>query len=504
MKFYLLSLGCQMNVSDGERVRTVLHEMNMEETKDENEAQLLGIMACSVRQKAIDKVYSTVHKWNKWKNDKSIFTFISGCILPADREKFLKKFDLLFAINELPHLKNLLTQYGIPSEISTRAYAEEQDKPHTQSTTHAAQVTRAPYITPARSPQHNNDATAATKTNDLARGFWQYQPSYTSTFSAFVTIQNGCDKFCTFCAVPYTRGREVSRASSEILAEVHTLMQRGYKSITLLGQNVNSYGLDTGGKELSFAQLLARIGNMAEEMKHTCWVYFTSPHPRDMGRDVLETIARYKALAKQIHLPLQSGDDKLLMKMNRNHSMVRYEKVMQDIGELLPDATVFTDIIVGFCGESRAQFENTKAAMQRYNYAMAYIAMYSPRIGAASSRWTDDIPLEEKKARYHELSQVLQATSRTHCERYLHKTVTVLVEDFARKGNVLRAHTEGKIPVYITVPSTMSHEHTQKTIGTFCSVHIDEVQSLSMKARFSKEVYKTIEENHAHEEMLAL
>lgn len=503
MKFYLLSLGCQMNVSDSERVRTVLHEMNMEETKDETDAQLLGVMACSVRQKAIDSVYSTVHKWNKWKNAKSIFTFISGCILPADREKFLKKFDLLFAINELPQLKNLLTQYGIPSEISTGIYTDEEDiyEIKVREETHETKTLRVPYMTPARTTAQD---ISREKSDDLARGFWQYQPSYTSTFRAFVTIQNGCDKFCTFCAVPYTRGREVSRASSEILAEVYTLMQRGYKSITLLGQNVNSYGLDMNGKELSFAQLLARIGNMAEEMRYKGWVYFTSPHPRDMGRDVLETIARYEALAKHIHLPLQSGDDKLLMKMNRNHSMLRYEKIMRDIWEVLPKATVFTDIIVGFCGESRAQFENTKKAMLRYNYVMAYIAMYSPRIGAASSRWADDVPLEEKKSRYHELSQVLQETSRAHCIQYRDKTLPVLVEDFSRKHDALRAHTEGKIPVYIPIPRTMSYERAKETIGTFCSVKINEVQSLSMKAHFSNEVYEDIAEKPTQEERIAI
>ncbi len=486
-----------MNISDGERVRTVLHEMNMEETQDETQAQLLGIMACSVRQKAIDSVYSTVHKWNKWKNAKSVFTFISGCILPADREKFLKKFDLLFAINELPHLQRLLTNYGIPSEISTQSYTNEENMRNIEipDEINKTQIARAPYITPNRRDKNSDD---------LARGFWKYQPSYTSSFRAFVTIQNGCDKFCTFCAVPYTRGREVSRASSEILAEIHMLMQRGYKSITLLGQNVNSYGYDMGSKELNFAQLLARIGNMAQEMQHKCWVYFTSPHPRDMGRDVLETIAHYEVLAKHIHLPLQSGDDKLLMKMNRNHSMVRYEKIMRDIWQLLPEAAIFTDIIVGFCGESRAQFENTKKAMQRYNYAMAYIAMYSPRIGAASARWTDDIALEEKKSRYHELSQVLQETSRAHCTRYIGKTIPVLVENFSRKHDALRAHTEGKIPVYIPIPRAMNYEMAKKIIGTFCSVKINEVQSLSMKAHFSNEVYDTIKEKNSDEERIAI
>ncbi len=486
-----------MNISDGERVRTVLHEMNMEETQDETQAQLLGIMACSVRQKAIDSVYSTVHKWNKWKNAKSVFTFISGCILPSDREKFLKKFDLLFAINELPHLQRLLTNYGIPSEISTQSYTNEENIRNIEipDEINKTQIARAPYITPNRHDKNSDD---------LARGFWKYQPSYTSSFRAFVTIQNGCDKFCTFCAVPYTRGREVSRASSEILAEIHMLMQRGYKSITLLGQNVNSYGYDMGSKELNFAQLLARIGNMAQEMQHKCWVYFTSPHPRDMGRDVLETIAHYEVLAKHIHLPLQSGDDKLLMKMNRNHSMVRYEKIMRDIWQLLPEAAIFTDIIVGFCGESRAQFENTKKAMQRYNYAMAYIAMYSPRIGAASARWADDIALEEKKSRYHELSQVLQETSRAHCTRYIGKTIPVLVEDFSRKHDALRAHTEGKIPVYIPIPRTMNYEMAKKIIGTFCSVKINEVQSLSMKAHFSNEVYDTIKEKNSDEERIAI
>lgn len=481
MKFHLISLGCQMNISDSERVKTMLHSMGYTETKQEEDAELIGVMACSVRQKAIDKIYSLIHKWEQWKQKKPLITFISGCILPVDREKFLKRFDILFSINELPQLPTLLQQYGI-------------------TTPYAINPTLIPIQTNKKGSEfpHKDNNSNIDEKDALARGFWQIAPSYSSTFEAYVTIQNGCDKFCTFCAVPYTRGREVSRASSEILQEVYMLMKKGYVSITLLGQNVNSYGIDTHGKELTFAQLLERIGNMAEELHHECWVYFTSPHPRDMTRDVLETIAKYPALAKQIHLPLQSGDDKLLMRMNRNHSMSRYDRVVQDIRTILPTATLFTDIIVGFCGETEEQFLNTAHAMKKYQYNMAYIAMYSPRIGAASSRWVDDVPMDVKKQRYHSLSSILQETARASNSALIHTAQNILVEKVLPVHQDMRAasdtspsvtlqgRTEGKIPVRLSMTDTsISAAELQgratALVGTFVTARVTGVHNLSLE-----------------------
>jgi tRNA-2-methylthio-N6-dimethylallyladenosine synthase len=202
MKYHLISLGCQMNMSDSERVRTVVEEMGYVWTDDESEASLVGILACSVRQKAIDKVYSRIAQWNKRKNKQNLLTFLSGCILPSDKEKFLKLFDIVFPMSELKEFPDMVNQYGVVTPSSLRMMGNEL------------------------------------VLNQHIKDFWNINPKYNSSFEAFVPIQNGCDKFCTYCAVPYTRGREVSRPSQEIIQEVKNLVEKDYKSITLLGQNV--------------------------------------------------------------------------------------------------------------------------------------------------------------------------------------------------------------------------------------------------------------------------
>ncbi|MCF6358426.1 MAG: radical SAM protein, partial [Draconibacterium sp.] len=250
MKYHVITLGCQMNLSDSERVISVLDEAGYTWTDDENDAGLIGIIACSVRQKAIDKVYSRIYKWNKWKNNKNLITFISGCILPSDHEKFLKLFDITFQMKDLPELPKIISQYGVTTPTHLKVGID-------------------PY-------------------NENIEQFWDVKPAYKSEFEAFIPIQNGCDKFCTFCAVPYTRGREVSRPSKDIITELALLVAQGYKTITLLGQNVNSYGLDKKGEEINFAQLLREIGEYGNQIKKDFWVYFTSPHPRDMNDEVIE------------------------------------------------------------------------------------------------------------------------------------------------------------------------------------------------------------------------
>jgi tRNA-2-methylthio-N6-dimethylallyladenosine synthase len=411
MKYHLITLGCQMNLSDSERVSSVLESMGYEPTENEEEASLLGVLACSVRQKPIDKVYNKIAQWNKWKNKRNVVTFVSGCILPADKEKFLKSFDLIFQMSELAQLPGMIRQYGV--------------------------------VTPAglRVPQ------PVMPKNEHIAEMWHIKPKYQSTYEAFVPIQNGCDKFCTFCAVPYTRGREVSRPSGEIIDEVRHLVNRGYKSITLLGQNVNSYGLDKNGGEISFAELLRQIGEYGKASGEEFWVYFTSPHPQDMNRGVIEVIASYHCLAKQIHLPMQSGDEHVLIKMNRRHSMDKYRRIVADIRELIPQATLFTDIIVGFSGEGEAEFRNTMAAMNEFRFNMAYIAMYSPRPGAASFRWENEVSQEDKKDRLHRLSEVLKGHSRAYNETWVGKTMRVLINGTDRKTGFSTGLSEGKLIV---------------------------------------------------------
>jgi len=309
--------------------------------------------------------------------------------------------------------------------------------------------------------------------------FWDVKPSYQSKFEAFIPIQNGCDKFCTFCAVPYTRGREISRPGTEILNELKSLVEAGFKSITLLGQNVNSYGLDKKGNEISFAELLKQIGEYGDQSGKEFWVYFTSPHPRDMSDDVLRVIREYKCLAKHIHLPLQSGDDKVLIKMNRNHSLNDYRRIIKSIRRYLPSATLFTDIIVGFTGETDEQYQNTRKALEEFRFNMAYIARYSPRPGAASSRWADDVPHKVKKERLHELSGLLQEHSLELNRQMTGKTYKILVTGPDRKTGFLSGLTEGKIIVRFASEST-------QLAGKFVEVKITSAACFATEGKLVK------------------
>ncbi len=418
-----------MNLSDSERLKTVFKDMGFEPTEKEEEADILGIIACSVRQKAIDKVHTRIHLWNKWKKDRNLITFVTGCLLPKDRKTFLKSFDLVFETNDIAGLPEMISQYGI--------------------------------VTPTGLKHHNQEE------------FWHIDPSYQSGYEAFIPIQNGCDKFCTYCAVPYTRGREVSRPSGEVLDELDSLIGKGYKSITLLGQNVNSYGLDKKGEELTFPRLLEEIGKKGEESDTPFWVYFTSPHPRDMTDDVLEIMSRYKCLAKQVHLPLQSGDNEVLKKMNRKYSLEDYRKIVHKIRELMPEATIFTDIIVGFTTETDEQFENTRRALAEFRYNMAFIATYSPRPGAVSARWEDEVAQEIKKERLHILSDVFIKSAGEFNRKLVGTEQTVLVTGKSRDEKKYAGLTEGKINIHFT-------GEADDMTGRFCRVKITGSTGLSL------------------------
>ena len=446
MKYCLVSLGCQMNTSDAERVSSVLEAMGFEHTDSEEDATILGLVACSVRQRAIDRAYAKIRKWNSWKDTRDLLTFATGCVLPGDRERFLKAFDFFFPINELPNLPEMISGYGVVSQAGLRLRDDEVIPPESK--------------------------------NDKRKGFWQIEPAYATDFEAFVPIQNGCDKFCSFCAVPYTRGREVSRPSGEILREVEGLIASGYKSITLLGQNVNSYGHDKRQSEIGFAGLLRRIGDIGKSADSGLRVYFTSPHPRDMTREVIEVISEYDCLAKQIHLPLQSGDDGVLKRMNRSYTLEKYRRIVEDIRTIIPDATLFTDIIVGFPGETDDEFDKTRQAMAEFEYNMAYIALYSPRPGAKSAEWKDDIPHEVKKERLHVLSELLKGISRSYNEKLIGRTLPVLVSGTDRKPGYLSGKSEGLLVVRF--PS-----ENKSLIGTIADVEISSASDLSIEGKLA-------------------
>ncbi len=453
-----------MNRSDTERVRTVLQGMGFGETDKEEEATILGVIACSVRQKGIDKVYSRILKWNEMKASRNCITFVSGCILLADRERFVKLFDLVFTMNELPDLPDMIKQYGVFVPVGGQQPTGDA-MPGQVRQVHFT----APYInnpTPKRFENINPSA-------NMDR-FWVIEPDHLSEFEAYIPIQNGCNKFCTYCAVPYTRGREVSRKSEEILAELRCLVEKGYKSITLLGQNVNSYGLDKKGEEINFAELLRRVGQYGDESGKEFWVYFTSPHPRDMSDEVIEVISQYRCLAKQIHIPIQSGDDAMLQRMNRKHNLEAYRHIIQTIRRLLPTATIFTDIIVGFTGETEEEFENTRKAMEEFKYNMAFIAQYSVRPGAVASTWADDVPKSKKRERYHILTDELMKHSLVYNQGLVGKTQKMLVTGCDRKNGYLTGHTEGKIVIRFK-------SNDKRLIGQIVTVKVTSATELSIE-----------------------
>lgn len=422
MKYFLWALGCQMNKSDGERISATLESLGYTKTKVETEANLIGVVACSVRQPAIDRIYGKIAEWNTWKNKRPLTTFVSGCILPADKEKFLKKFDLVFKVDDLATLPDLLGQDGavVPS------------------------------------------------------AYWQVEPKWSSSFEAYITIQNGCDKFCTYCAVPYTRGRERSRPSQEILDEMGELAEKGYTHFTLLGQNVNSYGLDKKGKEISFAELLRQ----AAEIPGDFWIHFTSPHPRDMTDEVLQVIAHHPKLANQIHLPLQAGDDLVLKRMNRPYTQAQYLTQVERLRHILPTADLSTDCIVGFPGETRQQFEQTVKVFKQAKFDMAYIAKYSPRPGAVSNRFPDDVPTPEKEERWKILTDILHQTALEKSKAYIGQTMRVLVDGYDRAG-FLTGKNEGLKIVRLNQKESPA---STALIGTFVQVKIDSARPFSLSS----------------------
>ncbi len=392
MKYFIVSLGCATNKSDAERIAAVLDSIGYTPAESEQDADLLGLVACSIRQSAIDRVIGRAKHWNEWKQEKKLITFVSGCVLPDDKKRFTKSFDFVIELEKILELPQLLQQYGIGTP----------------------------------------------------KEFWDIEPHRDSSFRAFVPIQNGCNNFCTYCAVPYTRGREVSRPSESIYKEIQTLLDKGYKQITILGQNVNSYGLDVPEKEPTFAELLRTIGQMADTSSQQVRVYYTSPHPKDMNKEVYEVQSEYESLAPYLNLPLQSGNTQVLKRMNRRYTVEEFMSKLSLAREIIPDITVSTDIIVGFCGETDEQFQDTVDVMEKAAFDMAYIAQYSPRPNAvANERFKDDVPKDEKKKRDQHATEVLKKTALASNDKLVKTTQQVLVESQSRKQGKLVGRTQG-------------------------------------------------------------
>lgn len=381
--YYIWPLGCQTNKSDGERVAAVLEKLGYSAAETDDTVSIVVVVACAIRQSAVDRIYGKFRGWEKRQQEGELTTLLTGCVLAHDKQKLTPKFDLVFDIEDLPRLPLMLAQTNIEETVNQR--------------------------------------------DQMA--YFDIQPIHNSTFRAWVPIAKGCDKFCTYCAVPYTRGRERSRPSADIINEVKALIARGYKDIHLLGQNVNSYGLDKPGEELSFAQLMEQAAQLPGDF----WVRFHAPHPRDFTDDVIEVIAKYPKLCKQINLPAQSGSSQVLRKMNRPYTREKYITLIDKIKAGIPNVSLSTDIIVGFSGETDDYFQDSKTLMEYVGYDMAFIAQYSVRPGTvAARRFVDDVSHEMKKQRLVELTVVLEQTFMTNQQPNIGKVDRILVEKYAK------------------------------------------------------------------------
>jgi tRNA-2-methylthio-N6-dimethylallyladenosine synthase len=355
MRYYIITYGCQMNKADSERIATILESKDYQPASKINEADLIVVNMCSVRQSAVDRIFGLSQKFSKLKmKNKKLKIILTGCILKEDRKKFKKSFDLILGIKDLPNWPKYLQ-----------------------------------YHRPVCSTVGKN-------------GYLSIKPKYQKNFLAFVPISNGCNNFCSYCVVPFTRGPLVCRDHKEILEEVKNVIEKGFKEIWLLGQNVNDYQSPTDSS-INFAKLLKMLNEIPGNFK----ILFTSPHPKNFSEELIDTLADCEKFGKYLNLPVQSGDNQILKRMNRPYTVEQYKNLVKKIRKKIPDINLSTDVIVGFPGETKKQFKNTVKLFKEIKFDYAYIAKYSPRPGTAAFKLKDDVPLVEKKRREKILREIV-------------------------------------------------------------------------------------------------
>jgi tRNA-2-methylthio-N6-dimethylallyladenosine synthase len=358
-KLYIQTYGCQMNQYDSERIARVMGRMNYTLTDRIESADLILLNTCSVRDKAEQKMYSALGRWRELKQQREgVIMGVGGCVAQQKGESLLKRvphLDLVFGTHNIHKLPEMVEQV---QTLRTRP------------------VETSFY----RDPSYMEDPGGRTKVQGS---------------KAFVTIMQGCNKVCSFCIVPHVRGREVSRPSESILAEIESLVEQGVKEVMLLGQNVNSYGNPSSG-EISFAELLKRVN--AIEGLHR--IRFTTSHPQDLSLDLIDAFATLDKLCEHLHLPVQSGADSVLARMRRGYTCEQYLQRIRLLKDRCPDVALSTDIIVGFPGETDEEFEATLELLRQLEYDEIFSFIYSPRPQTVAAKlYADEIPEEIKKDR---------------------------------------------------------------------------------------------------------
>lgn len=403
-RFYIESYGCQMNFADSEIVASILNQEGFGATRNVEEADLIFINTCSIREKAEQTVRKRLTEFRKLKMRKrGMLVGVLGCMAERLKSKFLEEEKLVDIV------------VGPDAYRSLPGLVEE-----------AQGGQKAVNVLLSREETYADISPVRLDSNGV---------------SAFVSIMRGCNNMCSFCVVPFTRGRERSRDANSIVAECRDLFEKGYREVTLLGQNVDSYhyypetansgGPDTQAAAVTFARLMEMVAQISPLLR----VRFSTSHPKDITDEVLHTMARYDNICKYIHLPVQSGSTRILQLMNRTYTREWYIGKVNRIREILPDCGISSDIIAGFCTETESDHQDTLDIMSYSGYDMSYMFFYSERPGTlAQKRYQDDVPLEVKKIRLAEIVALQNRLSMESNRRDLGKTFTVLIEGDSKKS----------------------------------------------------------------------
>jgi tRNA-2-methylthio-N6-dimethylallyladenosine synthase len=420
---YVKSYGCQMNVYDSQRMADVMGAEGYREVATPEEADLILLNTCHIRERAAEKVYHELGRIRVLKDEakaqgRQVLVGVAGCVAQAEGEEIVRRakvVDLVVGPQSYHRLPDLVARAGVtPGVVDTEFPAEDKF----------------------------NALPAASEAKTRSRGL-----------TAFVTVQEGCDKFCTFCVVPYTRGAEVSRPVAQVVAEAVRLAEAGVREITLLGQNVNAYhGVGPDGAEWTLAKLLYRLAGIpgVERLR------YTTSHPREMTDDLIEAHRDLDTLMPYLHLPVQSGSTAVLKRMNRKHTRDDYFRLVDRIRAARPDIALSSDFIVGFPGETDADLADTMDLVRRVGYASAYTFAYSQRPGTPGAEMGGQVPEPLKTARLHELQALVAAQQHAFQESLVGRVVDVLFEKPGRKPGQMVGRSPYLSPVQVIGPSSLA------------------------------------------------
>jgi tRNA-2-methylthio-N6-dimethylallyladenosine synthase len=430
--YKIFTFGCFSNQNDSKKIMTVLEKIGYSEAVKQP-ASLYVFNACSVQQLVTNKVFNKIRETKKKHTD--IVIAVTGCVLKEDLPNFEKLIDFFFHIKELEDLPRIL------SDLSRQTL---------------------------KNKIYNHNRTDC--------DYLEIKTKNKSFISVNIPVMDGCDNFCTYCAVPYTRGREVSRTMGNVLEEIKFYAEQGTKEIVLLGTNVNSYNpsdINIKSNSNPYTNPLAVLLWEINQIPQIAKIRYSSPHPRNMSDETIDAFKLNK-VAKHIHLPLQAGDDEILKKMNRKYTKDWYLNIIKKIKKARPGITLTTDIIIGFPGETKKQFDNTIAVYKKVKFDLAYTPIYSERNGTLASKiYKNDIPSKEKKERQKFLENLMYQIAEKNSKKYLNKTLKVLVDTYDHSYLGGNSHEMKRV----------KFKGEKKLIGQIIKVRINKVEAFELKGK---------------------